>query len=199
MRISLALALVLVLFAAGCSSGEKVSIDDLQNIPADGETGLIVYDEHGNPVVPEAEGSNKGSKAPDFTITTTKGKEIRLSELTSNGEPVLVYFWTTWCPYCKLDFENIRKAYPEYEGKVRLIAIDMDLSEDMSKVKEYENWIGLKSVEFAPGNLDILRSYGVAYTTSKYAIGRNGIILWKGSGVINQTVWETLFEGLANS
>ena len=49
-------------------------------------------------VVPPAElGSRVGNMAPDFTLTEiSTGQPVRLAELTAQGRPVVLYFFTTW-------------------------------------------------------------------------------------------------------
>ena len=49
-------------------------------------------------VVPPAEfGSRVGDLAPDFTLTEiSTGQPVQLAELTAQGRPVVLYFFTTW-------------------------------------------------------------------------------------------------------
>ncbi|MBZ0136981.1 MAG: peroxiredoxin family protein [Planctomycetes bacterium] len=56
---------------------------------------------------PEARDDDLGGKikvgqvAPDFVVgKDDKGGEIRLSSY--RGKTVLLFFWATWCPYCKM-------------------------------------------------------------------------------------------------
>ena len=47
---------------------------------------------------PETEiGSQVGNLAPDFTLTeVSTGQPVRLAQLTEQGRPVVIYFFTTW-------------------------------------------------------------------------------------------------------
>lgn len=48
---------------------------------------------------PVLEGSYElGESVPDFELPTTTGEPVRLSDY--RGRPVLIFFTTTWCPYC---------------------------------------------------------------------------------------------------
>jgi peroxiredoxin len=58
--------------------------------------------------------AEKGS-APDFTVRTLNAGKVSLSDL--RGRVVLVNFWATWCPPCRLEIPGFERVYQEYEGK----------------------------------------------------------------------------------
>ncbi|MBI2542168.1 TlpA family protein disulfide reductase [Candidatus Woesearchaeota archaeon] len=144
-------------------------------------------------------GIRKGQVPPDFIISTIDGKQLNLREFKNENKPILLYFWASWCPYCSQDFNVVKDIYPRYAGKVAFLAIDLDLNENAELIKNYKNKKGLAGVDFAEGKESILSDYGIIHTTTKYAIGRDGVILYKGSGVFNEQQWETLLRGLVNS
>ena len=143
-------------------------------------------------------GVNKGDVPPDFSIMTIDGKQYTLSEF-KNEKPVLLYFWASWCPYCSRDFDVVKNIYPKYSDKVAFLAIDLDLNEDANLIQRYKDKKGLIGIDFAVGKADVLSDYAIKYTTTKYAIAKDGLILYKGSGVFNEQQWEILFNALINS
>lgn len=56
-----------------------------------------------------------GFLAPDFSLLTADGEELRLSQL--RGQPVLVNFWASWCPPCKAEMPAIQRAYQDYQDQ----------------------------------------------------------------------------------
>ncbi|MDP3766358.1 MAG: TlpA disulfide reductase family protein [Nanoarchaeota archaeon] len=144
-------------------------------------------------------GINKGDIPPDFTITTIDGKQYKLSQFKEKNKPILLYFWASWCPFCSKDFDIVKNIYPKYADKVTFLAIDLDVNEDAELIKAYMDRKGLKRIDFAEGKVNVLSDYAIKYTTTKYAIGRDGKILYKGSGVFNEQQWEILLSGLTNS
>ena len=144
-------------------------------------------------------GIDKGQIPPDFTITTIDGKQYILSQFKEEKRPVLLYFWASWCPYCSRDFDVVKNIYPKYADKVAFLAIDLDLNEGSGLIQKYKERKGLNKIDFAEGNADVLSNYAIKYTTTKYAIGKNGLILYKGSGVFNEQQWEVLFNGMVSS
>ncbi|MCG6989178.1 MAG: TlpA family protein disulfide reductase [Gemmatimonadetes bacterium] len=53
--------------------------------------------------------------APDFTVKTLNGGKLSLSDL--RGHVVLVNFWATWCPPCRLEIPGFQRVYQDYKDK----------------------------------------------------------------------------------
>ena len=72
-----------------------------------------------------------GSKllAPDFSLQDTAGKTHRLSDY--RGKPVIINFWTTWCPPCREELPSMNRAWHQLEQEgVAMLAINMGEDED---------------------------------------------------------------------
>ncbi len=144
-------------------------------------------------------GINKGNLPPDFTIATIDDKQYTLSNFKKENKSILLYFWASWCPYCSRDFDVVKNVYPKYADRVTFLAIDLDTNEKTDLIKNYKERKGLEGIDFAEADINVLSDYGITHTTTKYAIGKDGLILYKGSGVFNEQQWEVLLSGLANS
>jgi len=47
-------------------------------------------------------------------------------EVLQSAEPVLVDFWATWCPPCRLIAPTIEALADEYQGRVKVAKLDVD-------------------------------------------------------------------------
>lgn len=143
-------------------------------------------------------GNRKGERAHDFAVISTDGKAAVLGEVLRNGKPALVYFFATWCPYCHKDLLELSEVYGKYENNVTIIAIDLDLGEDMEKIRKYKSsYPKLQNAIFAPGTSEILDKYQVIKTTTKLGIVKNGTIVYYGFGVFSQEQWDVLLQKLS--
>ncbi len=142
-------------------------------------------------------GARVGDKAPDFTVTTTEGGTIKLSDLVKEGKPVVLYFFATWCSYCGEELTNLKNIYPQYSDKVVFAAVSLDLFENQEVIKKYKDKRGFAG-DFSQGNREILSDYNVISTTTKYAIDKNGIVQYRGVGILSNQNWNILFSQLPN-
>ena len=123
----------------------------------------------------------KGTLAPDFTLESLDGKNMRLSDF--RGKAVLLNFWATWCAPCKIEmpwFVELQQQYGNQGLQIVGVAMDDASKEDIAKfAKEmgvnYPVLIGKESVGDEYG--------GVPALPESFFIGRDGKIVDKIMGL----------------
>lgn len=58
--------------------------------------------------------------APDFNLTTLSGENFSLAEF--RGSPVIINFWSSWCPPCRTEMPAFQQVFAEYEELGLIIA-----------------------------------------------------------------------------
>jgi thiol-disulfide isomerase/thioredoxin len=74
------------------------------------------------------------TKLPNIEAALLDGSQFKVEK----GKPLVIHFWATWCPTCKLEAPNIERVSKKYE--VLTIAVN---SGDDKKIKTYLKERGL--------------------------------------------------------
>lgn len=116
-----------------------------------------------------------GFLAPDFSLLTTTGETIKLSDL--RGQAVLVNLWATWCPPCRAEMPAIEKVYNEYKDQGFIVlAVDMTYQDDPSAVMPFVQEHGLTFPILLDETGAVGRAYQLRSLPSSFFITREGII-----------------------
>ena len=123
--------------------------------------------------------------APDFTLTTFKGTTISLEGL--KGKPMVINFWASWCPPCRLEAPLLERAWRAYENRdVVFIGVDVqDREEDaLNYIREFD--ITYPNGPDPTGEISI--DYGVSGLPVTFFVSRKGEIVRRWVGAIEKSV-----------
>lgn len=131
--------------------------------------------------------------AKDFSLALFDGRTLGLLEL--RGKVVVVDFWASWCPPCRQEAPVLARVYQEYRGKgVEFVGVAIwDAEED---AREYVRRYGIAF----PAGLDkrgaMAIDYGVTGIPEKYFINRNGVLVKKFIGPMDQQKLRKVLDDL---
>ncbi len=80
----------------------------------------------------------KAGPAPDFTLTTFTGEQLRLSE--QQGKVVVINFWASWCIPCRTEAPALQATWERYKDKgVLFVGVDYTDTDDNARafIKEF--------------------------------------------------------------
>jgi cytochrome c biogenesis protein CcmG/thiol:disulfide interchange protein DsbE len=126
-----------------------------------------------------------GKAAPDFALQTLAGDSIRLNDL--KGQVVLVNFWASWCLACRAEHPVLVDAAKRYHDQgLRVVGVAYQDSRDDARA-----WIAERGGDW-PNGLDVgshtAIKYGLFGVPETFFIGRDGRILYKQIGPLDQEV-----------
>ena len=78
--------------------------------------------------------SESRMQAPDFRETDLAGNVHTLQNYS--GKMLVLYFWASWCPYCRQDVSSMIQVYQKYQPRgVQFLSISLDDNE--SKLRDF--------------------------------------------------------------
>ena len=137
----------------------------------------------------------KGKPAPGFTLTSTDGKKVSLSDF--KGRPVLVNFWATWCGPCKLEMPWLEEFSNKYKAQ-GLVVLGMDEDQDMrpEDVARTAKKIGVSYPILMPDkNETTSKAYGgIDYTPETFYVDKSGKVIAVSLGAPSKDRMEALIQ-----
>jgi thiol-disulfide isomerase/thioredoxin len=99
-------------------------------------------------------------------VTLTEGKQYTID----TKKPIMIHFWATWCPICKVEASNIQQISENFQ--VLSIATQSGSDEEIKKYQK-ENGVNFMVINDQDGSLT--KSYGVTVfpTTIIYDANQN--------------------------
>ena len=129
-------------------------------------------------------GNVQGVQAPDFTLLALDGSKVKLSDY--RGKAVLLNFWATWCPPCKVEmpwFVDLQKQYAK-DGLV-VLGVAMDDSEP-ADIASFTRNLGVNYTVLL-GTDKVSDDYGdVQALPTTFYIARDGTIVDKITGLLDR-------------
>ncbi len=126
-------------------------------------------------------GQNEGRSIPDVTVKKLDNSSFQTSEITNDGNPIIISFWATWCSPCKRELNAIAEDFEDWvdETGVKLVAISIDDARNMHKVKPYADGQGWEYDVYIDANADFKRAMNVNNVPHTFLIDGNGHIVWQ--------------------
>lgn len=98
-------------------------------------------------------------------------------QLPPQGEPVLVHFWATWCPVCRVEQDSIDNIAAD-----RPVITVATTSGERDEVAAYLQAQGLSMPVLMDESGDIARRWGVNGVPATFVIDADGNIRYAGKG-----------------
>lgn len=119
-------------------------------------------------------------KPAAFTLPATSGGTMSLA--AQQGKVVLVYFWATWCPYCRRELPaGVEQVARERRGQpFTVLAVSVEEPKDL--VASWAKGAGLTLPVLLDYDGAVARDYRVTATPTVVLIGRDGRLVARAAG-----------------
>lgn len=110
-------------------------------------------------------------KAPNFTLKSRSGKNIKLSEL--RGEVVMLNFWASWCGPCRKEMPLLEKIHNKYK-RLGFTLLGVNVEENSSAAKNYLKDVKVSFPILFDTTNKTSKLYDVSAMPTTILIDRNG-------------------------
>jgi peroxiredoxin len=110
-------------------------------------------------------------KAPDFTLRSVDGQNLRLQE--QRGHVVLVNFWATWCGPCRQEMPHLNRLYEKYRAS-GLVLLGVNVDDDTRNAIGVASKLGLKFPVLPDADKNVSKQYALSAMPSTVLIDRDG-------------------------
>lgn len=118
-------------------------------------------------------------EAPGFTTRDAAG--TRVDSGSFRGRLVVLNFWATWCPPCRLEMPAMERLYQEFRGK-GLEVVAVNFMESPESVRAFAEEQKLTYPMLLDRQAGIAERYGVMRLPETVLIGRKGEVIAKTIG-----------------
>lgn len=117
----------------------------------------------------------EGFFAPDFTLDTLQGGQVRLSDL--RGKIVVINFWASWCLPCRAETPALQNSYERYKDSgVVILGVNLTDQDSLNDVKDFVRQFGLTYPILLDRDGSTSLRYRIQGLPSTYFLNRAGVI-----------------------
>ena len=112
--------------------------------------------------------------APELSFTALDGRTVGPEEL--EGRVVVLNFWATWCPPCRLEIPALQSLHEELEGEGVLV---LGLSTDVASTAEVNAFLAERDVTYPVGMATARQRRdfgGISALPTTFILDREGVI-----------------------
>ena len=128
----------------------------------------------------------------DFSVVTSDGETVTLSEMLAEKDMVLLNFWYTTCTYCVAEFPYMDEAYQQFSDSVGILALNP--LEENTAVAGFKATYGL-TIPMASCPAAWSTVFGISGYPTSIVVDRYGVIcLIEAGGITSLRPFVSIFD-----
>lgn len=114
-----------------------------------------------------------GKPAPPMSLETVDGAAVSLESLKGKG--VILNFWATWCPPCKVEMPELEKTHRDGADD-GIVVVGVNYQQEADTVRKYIQEASLSLPVVLDSNGEVSRKYHVTALPTTFFIDREGVV-----------------------
>ncbi|CJI36107.1 thiol-disulfide oxidoreductase-associated lipoprotein SdbB [Streptococcus pneumoniae] len=137
-----------------------------------------------------------GKEAPDFTLQSMDGKEVKLSDF--KGKKVYLKFWASWCGPCKKSMPELMELAAKPDRDFEILSVIAPGIQGEKTVEQFPQWFQEQGYKDIPVLYDTkattFQAYQIRSIPTEYLIDSQGKIGKIQFGAISNADAEAAFK-----
>ena len=137
-----------------------------------------------------------GKEAPDFTLQSMDGKEVKLSDY--KGKKVYLKFWASWCGPCKKSMPELMELAAKPDRDFEILSVIAPGIQGEKTVEQFPQWFQEQGYKDIPVLYDTkattFQAYQIRSIPTEYLIDSQGKIGKIQFGAISNADAEAAFK-----
>lgn len=124
---------------------------------------------------------------PKVELKTMENTTTSTEAFDNDGQPIVISFWATWCKPCVKELSTIAEEYEDWQEEtgVKIIAVSIDDTRNMAKVKPKVNAEMWEYEIYCDPNRDFARAMGVSSVPHTFLLNADKEIVWQHKGYVD--------------
>lgn len=121
---------------------------------------------------------------PSVSLQNLDGEAVNASAIGTDGKPVIVSFFATWCKPCMRELAAIEQVYEDWQAEtgVELVAVSIDKAQDADKVRSLVASHDWPYTVLLDSNSELARGVGVQVVPHVLLLDGAGNVVYSHSG-----------------
>jgi cytochrome c biogenesis protein CcmG, thiol:disulfide interchange protein DsbE len=143
--------------------------------------------------------SQEPGRLPSVLLKSPDGKIMDTSTIGTDGKPVILIFWATWCRPCIKELTAIADLYEDWKEKtgVLIYAVSIDDSRTQFNIRPMIRSRGWEYEFINDPNGEFKRAMGVVDIPHIFILNKNGEIIYQKTSYIEGSE-NDLFDQIQN-
>lgn len=119
-------------------------------------------------------GFTREALAGDIILNDLSGRAVNVSTL--KGHPVILFFWTSWCPYCRTEIKTLNQGYAQIK-KEGIVVFGINIGESQDKVRGFFKDYLLNFGVLLDAKAKLAEKYGVLGVPTYVFLDKTGQVI----------------------